>query len=125
MFKRIMLVGACALMISGCAVWNAVVAGQSARQAAPQTIEGAEKVLALTHLTYNGLSQAILAATQQHVIHGTTASLVKEYYDRAGDALNLADKADQAADVQGITSQVQTATSLITQASAIINPPKH
>jgi len=121
MRKLIAIAAALSITLTGCTFFRTVVAGQSVAQAAPQTIAQAEKGLVLAHLAYNGLGTALIAAANSGVLHGATAATAKADFDAAGNALKLADDADNAANVSGIVGQVSAAEDLIVQAKALIH----
>jgi uncharacterized lipoprotein NlpE involved in copper resistance len=79
----------------------------------------AEKSLTIAHLAYNGAGTALKSAADSGVLKGQNAAQAKVYFDKAGDALALADKADTAANAQGILAQITIAEDLLAQASAL------
>ena len=52
-------------------------------------------------------------AAKSGVLHGADAAQAQALYDKAGDALDLADKADAAADADGVAEEVAAAQALI------------
>ncbi len=86
----------------------------------PADLGSAEKSLTLAHLAYQGISDTILAATKSGVLKGTAAAQTKVYYDKAGAALDVADKADTAANAPDIITAVLQANDAITQASNLV-----
>src|SRR6202000_1011568 len=91
--------GACAL--GGCALID------------PATLADAEKALTVAHLAYQAAGTALEEAAKSGVLHGADAAQAQALYDKAGDALDLADKADAAADADGVVEEVAAAQSLI------------
>lgn len=86
----------------------------------PSTLAGAEKTLTVAHLAYNSLGQVIITATGNGTLKGATAAQVKIYYDKAGDALIVADKADTAANQTDLVSAVTEAEDAIASASQLV-----
>lgn len=102
-----------AVVIGGCQQFTSAATS-------PQTIATAEKSLTVAHLAYNSLGTIILNATQTGVLKGSAAAQVKVYYDKAGDALLVADKADQAANSVDLYNAVLLAQDAIASASKLI-----
>ncbi len=105
--------------VSGCSTFAHVFGGGSVADTAPATMATAEKDLTVIHLAYNGLGQIILTNTASGLLHGPTAATVKTYYDKAGDVIAVADKADSAANAQGIEDALVQARDLIAQAKGL------
>ena len=89
-----------------------------------QTLVDAEKSLTIAHLAYNGIGAGLLTAANSGVLKGANAAQAKVYFDKAGDALKVADTADNAANASGILAAVQQAQDAIAQANALVNPKK-
>lgn len=53
---------------------DTVAVGGSVTQANPEVMANAEKVLTAAHIAYNALSQSILLATQNGILHGANAA---------------------------------------------------
>lgn len=107
------------LPLTGCAGLGVLVGGGSVAQVAPATITQAEKSLTLAHLAYDGLGATLKAAATTGVLHGSAAANAKTYYDKAGDALLVADKADDAANASGVMAAISTANDAIVQAKSL------
>lgn len=115
---------ALSLALGGCDTIKAVVAGGSVAGSAPVTMLTAEKSLTIAHLAYNGIGTSLKNAADTGVLKGANAATAKVWYDKAGDALLVADKSDDAANANGIMAAVTLAEEAIGQASAIANPKK-
>lgn len=94
--------------------------GGSVAQSAPAAMANAEKALAVAHQTYNAVGQELIVSAQSGVLHGSNASQARVYFDKAGDALKVADTADRAANAQGILDAISTANSALASAKALI-----
>lgn len=99
-------------IVSGCQQLTSVTSSQN--------ITEAEKALTVAHLAYNSLGTIILDATKTGVLKGSTAAQVKVYYDKAGDALLVADKADKAANATDLANAIASAQDAIASASTLI-----
>jgi hypothetical protein len=121
--KRFIIVGALALSLMGCQTVQSglsLLTGHSVASQNPVVAGDVEKALTIAHLAYDGIGNQILVNKQSGLLHGATAAEVKVYYDKAGDALIVADTADKAANQDGVVSALSTATDAITQAKALI-----
>lgn len=87
-------------------------------------LSDAEKGLTIAHLAYNGIGTALKAAADSGALRGANAASAKVLYDKAGDALKVADAADVAANAQNVNAAVAAATLAIAQANAIIAAKK-
>lgn len=99
-------------VVSGCQQLTSVTS--------PQNIADAEKALTVAHLAYNSLGTIILNATQTGVLKGSAAAQVKVYYDKAGDALIVADKADKAANATDLVNAIRLAQDAIASATTLV-----
>jgi len=121
--KKLALVAllVCALPLASCADKGVpIVNGQTVSQSAPEVFINAEKALTVAHLAYNAISGQILQATQAGILKGSTATEVKNIYDKAGDALNVADTADRAGNTTNLLAAIQDANSAIAQVKSMI-----
>jgi hypothetical protein len=91
---------------------------------APTTLSTAEKSLTIAHLAYNGIGESLKASAESGVLVGMNAATAKSWFDKAGDALLVADKADAAANAQGILDAIILAEEAIAQANALVSPKK-
>ena len=108
----------------GCDTIRTVIAGGSVVDSAPVTMVTAEKSLTIAHLALNGIGTTIIHATETGALMGANAATVKVWYDKADDALKVADKADDAANANGIMDAVRLAQDAIAAAATITNPKK-
>lgn len=93
--------------------------GNSVAGSAPVAVTAnTEKALTIAHIAYNGLAASLTIAVNNGVLHGGDAAKAKVYFDKAGDALLVADKADAAANENGVLSAISDAEDAITSASA-------
>ncbi len=122
--RPILLACALALPLASCSTISAIAPGSSLASAAPATMIAAEKALTITHLAFNGVSTGIQTFTASGVLRGPAAAQVKVWYDKAGDALIAADKADAALNAQGIMAAIGTAQDAIAAANAIVYPKR-
>lgn len=111
-----------AIGLGGCS-WDtstSVLTGSSVTQAAPEIMANAKKALTSAHIAYNAVGQSIIEVTKTGQLRGDNARAVKKYYDTAGDALVVGDKANDAADAQGILNAVSKANAAIAQAKILV-----
>ena len=108
------------LAIGACENQVPILNGQSASQTAPQVFQTAEKSLTVAHIAYDAIGRQILQATQAGLLRGSTAAQVKVVYDKAGDALNVADTADRAGNTTNLLAAIQDANSAIAQTKNLI-----
>ena len=99
-----------ALALGGCTTFATLFGGSGAQAA---TLTDAEKALTVAHLAYQGAGVALEQAAQSGALSGANAANAQALYDKAGDALDLADKADAAADADGVAEEVAAAQALI------------
>ena len=92
----------------------------SVATSAPVTTAQAEKVLTVAHLALKAAGQDIIAAAQAGTLHGTNATLVKTWYDKADDTLKAADQLDAVANAQGVVDKVAAVNTLLTDIHAIV-----
>jgi len=123
--KSLALASVVATSLGGCQTVASLLTGQSVAQVAPTTIADAEKALTIAHLAYQALGETLKSGADSGILHGPNAATAKSYYDKAGDYLDVADKADAAANAQGIFSAVASAESFITQAKALVPSTSH
>lgn len=107
------------LGLSSCDTVTALVSGQSVAQSSPGISINTEKALTITHLAFQGVSDAILSATSTGLLKGANAAQVRVYYDKAGAALDVADTADKALNEQGVLSAISDAQDAISQAKTL------
>lgn len=113
------LLGACAPGSSANIL--AVATGHSVASVAPKVSLTAEKSLTLAHLAYNEVGELLIDAAEHGYLHGDNARIAKNWYDRAGDALRVADAADKAANEPGIFAAVADATDAIYAVKVLLN----
>jgi hypothetical protein len=101
--KLPLIAAVCACALGGCALTQA------------DTLQDAEKALTLAHLTYQAAGVALEDAAQSGALHGEDAAEAQALYDKAGDALDLADKADAAANADGVLEEVAAAQAVIAE----------
>lgn len=87
---------------------------------AQSALVAAEKVLTVAHKTYDATGTVLQAAAVAGVLKGKDAATAKVFYDKAGDALIVADTADKAANAQGITDAIALAQDAIGKATALV-----
>lgn len=114
--KRFLAALVLIIPLSGCNTLAHVIGGDSIADTAPATVAEAEKALTLAHLAYDGLGDTLKATATSGVLHGPAAATAKTYYDKAGDALLLADQADATANAKGIMDAISSADTAILQA---------
>lgn len=104
-----------------CAAMQSIGNGNSVASQIPGVITlNTEKSLIVVHLAYNALGEELIIAARANVLRGSNASLAKNYYSKAGDALIVADKADAAANEKGVINAVTAATDAIFSAKALL-----
>lgn len=123
--KRLILASCLALSFSvgGCAAFGGDVPlanGQSISASNPGISQEATKILTATHQAYNALGQILLDNARSGVLHGDAAAKAKVWYDKAGDALDVADKAKATSDESGILAAVAKAKSAIASAKSLL-----
>jgi ribosomal protein S20 len=98
-----------------------IVNGKSVNQSVPGSVSnGAKKALTAAHQAYNAVGQELISAANSNILHGDNAAKAKQYYDKAGDALKLADNAEKAADERGMLTAIADANTLIAQATSLV-----
>jgi hypothetical protein len=97
----LILAAACACALGGCTLVD------------PATLQDAEKALTVAHLAYQAAGTALDEAARSGALHGADAAGAQALYDKAGDALDLADKADAAANADGVVEEVAAVQALI------------
>lgn len=117
--KKLLAIAIC-ISLGGCSTISAVLTGNSVASTAPGISLTVEKSLTIAHLAYNGIGDGLIAATKTGALHGANAALAKGFYDKAGDALLVADKADAAANESGVVNAVSAATDAISSANALV-----
>lgn len=110
----------CFIPLGGCATITALATGNSVASTAPAVSSTVEKSLTIAHLAYNAVGQQLINNAKSGVLHGSAAATAKIAYDKAGDAISVADKAEQASNEPGIIAAVNTATDAISQANSLI-----
>jgi hypothetical protein len=111
---------ACALALGGCSSIRPLPGSPSAAQAAPATAMDGEKALDLAHLAYQAAGVALRQAAQSGALRGSDAAEAQALFDRAGAALDIADRADAAGDPQGAAASVADAESAISRIEALV-----
>lgn len=123
--KKFLLVGLmCLLPLSACGetLKNLpLLNGQSVANSVPGSVSlKTEQALTVTHVAFNGISNEILLAVKAGILKGSNASKVKIYYDKAGDAIGVADKLDKAGNENGVLSAISDANSAIASAKKLV-----
>lgn len=121
--KRHILSAFLILSLGGCQAIGGNVPlanGQSIAAANPKISLESEEVLIATHQAYNTLGQLLIDNAHNGLIHGSAALTAKKLYDKAGDALLLADAADSASNEANLLSALGDAKSLIAQAKTLL-----
>lgn len=121
MMKRTLL-ALCFVVVplGGCSTITALATGHSVASTAPTVSANVEKSLTIAHLAYNAVGQELINNAKSGVLHGGAAATAKIAYDKAGDTLLVADKAEQASNEPGIIAAVSMATDAISQANSLI-----
>jgi hypothetical protein len=109
-----------AFALGGCSSVQSLFEGASVAQSAPAATADAEKALTVAHLAYQAVGISLEQAAQGGVLGGANAEKAQLLFDRAGVALDIADRADAAANAQGVFAAVADAQMLITQIDTII-----
>lgn len=117
--KRLIAIAFCC-SLAGCSTVTGLMGGNSIASSAPGVSIAVEKSLTIAHLAYNGIGDALISAAKTGVLHGPNAADARALYDKAGDALLVADKADAAANEQGVINAVTAATDAISAAQALV-----
>ncbi|HWA91801.1 MAG TPA: hypothetical protein VG889_17315 [Rhizomicrobium sp.] len=99
--KLPLLAAVCACALGGCSFTDAA------------TLQDAEKALTIAHLAYQAAGVALEDAAKSGALHGDDAAKAQALYDKAGDALVLADEADAAANADGVLEEAAAAQALI------------
>lgn len=107
-------------LLGGCQTVEALVAGTSVADSAPQQTADAEKALTVAHLAYQAIGVSLRNAATSGLLHGADAAKARTLYDQAGADLDAADAADALANAQGIAASAADAVALIAQISALI-----
>jgi hypothetical protein len=118
--RKLALVLMLGLSLSACDGALPLLNGQSVSQSAPKISVEAERSLAVAHQAYNAVGKELISAANSGLLRGTAAAKAKVVYDKAGDALVLADAADRAANEANLLSALSQANSLIAQAKSLI-----
>lgn len=117
--KNLFLIPAVCALLIGCAPGSAIggiaglATGASIASQAPVVTAKTEQALTVAHYAYEEIGSVVIAAVHSGALRGSNAAKVKIYYDAAGDALKIADKADAAANEEGITAALSDAYSAI------------
>ena len=109
-----------AFALGGCTSVPSLFDGGSAAQAAPAATADAEKALTVAHLAYQATGISLEQAAQSGALTGGDAENARTLYARAGAALDIADKADDAANAPGVLAAVVDAQALIAQIDTLI-----
>lgn len=120
--KRIALVLlVCCVPLASCQQADTpIVNGSSVADTSPEVFANAQKGLTVAHLAYNAIGSQILQATSSGLLKGNAAAQVKVVYDKAGDALNIADTAERAGNTTNLLHAIQEANSAISQAKSLL-----
>lgn len=119
--KKLLLAAALCLSVGGCALLpTPFVNGQSVAQSAPGISANAEKALTILHQAYNSLGTELMTNAKSGLLHGAAAASAKSWYDKAGDAILVADRADLAANETGLLAAIADANSAISQAKTLL-----
>ncbi len=85
---------------------------------APDASLNTEKALTIAHIAYNGVGNGLMKAVSFGVLKGADAAKAKVFFDKAGVALDAADKADKAANDTDVVKFINDAQDAIASASA-------
>lgn len=121
--RKLLLISALILPLCGCTAFGGDIPlanGQSISASNPAVSLEATKLLTATHQAYNALGQILLDNARSGVLHGDNAAKAKVWYDKADDALDVADKAKAASDESGILAAVAKAKSAIASAKSLL-----
>lgn len=89
----------------------------------PATQGDAEKALTVAHLAFQATGVALEQAAQSGALHGGDAATAQALYDKAGVALDLADRADDAANADGVLAGAEAVQAALADIGALL--PKH
>lgn len=92
----------------------------SVSQVAPDAVNKAKKLLTAAHEAHRVTADFLRIAADSNLCHATCASQARIYLDRSEDALLAADTAIKLGDAVGVEAKIATATTLISQAQALV-----
>lgn len=104
---QLVIAAVCACALGGCSLTRA------------ETLEDAEKALTVAHLAYQAAGVALEEAARNGGLHGDDAARAQALYDKAGAALDLADRADAAANADGVLAQAVAAQAALADIAAL------
>lgn len=107
------LIAGLVLGLSGCA-------NQALSTLNPTVTKEVEKSLTVAHVAYNGVGQLILAGVGTGQIKGSIAGKIEIIYDKAGDALKVADNLDAAGNTTDVLTQVNIANQAIADVTSLV-----
>jgi len=118
--KAVILALALTMPLLGCPAGGPFTNGNSVASSAGQVSLEAEKALVVAHLAYNAVGTQLIAAANSGSLKGAAAAQAKTIYDKAGDALKVADSADKAANQTQLLQAINDANAAIAQAQTLI-----
>lgn len=118
--KRIIIPLCLAWALVGCTTLGPLLGGKSVAAQVGVVSVKTEQALTIADLAYTGLGSQLIANTANGLLKGANAATAKAWYDKAGDALIVAHRADDAANDNGVLSAVSDASDAITKAKALI-----
>lgn len=104
----------------GCSAIKSPLTGQAVSENAPSTFQQAEKALTIAHLAYNTLGTQLITAAKAGLLKGEDAATAKVYYNKAGDALKLADNAAKLGNETNLLAAINQANAAIADAQTLI-----
>lgn len=108
--KTLVVIAVCAAL-GGCAQMQGVFGNSTAQQ-------DVEKSLTVAHLAHKGLADELKYAADTGLLHGQNAVTARTYLDKSEVLLQQADSAFAAG--QSISSQLNEATALMSQAAPLV-----
>ncbi len=92
----------------------------SVSQVAPDAVNAAKKALTAAHDLHRGAAIFLTIAAQSNLCHATCAVQAKTYLDQSEAALVAGDTAIKLGDAVGVEAKITAATTLISQAEALV-----
>lgn len=104
----------------GCTSVKSPLSGTAVSANSPESFAQAEKALTIAHLAYNTLGTQLISAANTGLLKGQDAATAKTYYDKAGDALRVADAADKASNEVDLLTAINIANGAIADAQSLL-----
>lgn len=111
------LVFSICLLLTACDT-TPILNGSSVAQTAGIS-DQATKSLTVAHQSYNAVGQALIQAAESGVLKGAAAKQAKALFNKAGDALAVADTAYRASNETNLLRAISEANSAIAQAKTL------